>query len=245
MTQERWNRITEWPLTGFAILFLATYAWQVIGDAAGSFKMITDAILNLTWIVFVIDYLVSLILAKRRWHWFSHHLLDLAIVALPLLRPLRLLRLVTLLRVLQRVAGTALRGRIVVYVAGAVTLLVFVAALAELDQERHAPGASIVTFGDGIWWAVVTVTTVGYGDLYPVTDIGRLIAVAVMVAGIALIGVVTATLASWIVERVALKDEAEQASTRRQVSELANEVRALRQMLRLEGGSPEIHEKDS
>ncbi|MCU1513592.1 MAG: ion transporter, partial [Microbacteriaceae bacterium] len=197
-------------------------------DARGSFATVTDAVLNVTWGVFVIDYIVNLVLAKPRWRWFYRHLLDLAIVALPLLRPLRLLRLVTLLRALQQIAGSALRGRVVVYVAGAASLLIFVAALAELDQERHAPGASITTFASGLWWAVVTITTVGYGDLYPVTDVGRLIAVAVMLGGIALIGVVTATLASWIVERVAMKDESEQAATRRQVAELADEVRALR-----------------
>jgi len=214
-----------------ALLFLAVYAWQVIADLSGTAESITDTILNVTWVVFLVDYVVNLILAKPRWRWFYRHLLDLAIVALPLLRPLRLLRLVTLLRVIQQVAGTALRGRVVIYVAGAASLLIFVAALAELDQERNAPGASIVTFPDGLWWAVVTITTVGYGDLYPVTETGRLIATAVMLGGIALIGVVTATLASWIVERVSASEGLEQAATRRQVTELTEEVRALRELI--------------
>jgi len=231
MTQQRWQKITEWPLMAIALLFLAVYAWQVIGDLSGTAEAITDRILNATWAVFLIDYLVNLILAKPRWRWFYRHLLDLAVVALPLVRPLRLLRLVTLLRVLQQVAGTALRGRVVIYVAGAASLLIFVAALAELDQERNAPGASIVTFPDGLWWAVVTITTVGYGDLYPVTETGRLIATAVMLGGIALIGVVTATLASWIVERVSASEGLEQAATRRQVTELTEEVRALRELM--------------
>jgi len=231
MTQQRWQKVTEWPLMAIALLFLAVYAWQVIADLSGTAEAITDTILNVTWVVFLVDYVVNLILAKPRWRWFYRHFLDLAIVALPLLRPLRLLRLVTLLRVLQQVAGTALRGRVVIYVAGAASLLIFVAALAELDQERDAPGASIVTFPDGLWWAVVTITTVGYGDLYPVTEIGRLIATAVMLGGIALIGVVTATLASWIVERVSASEGLEQASTRRQVTELTDEVRALRQLI--------------
>ncbi|CAN5293729.1 potassium channel family protein [soil metagenome] len=231
MTQQRWQRITEWPLMGIAVLFLVTYAWQVIAEAQGTLETVTDVILNATWVVFIVDYLVTLVLAKPRWRWFYRHLLDLAIVALPLLRPLRLLRLITLLRALQRVAGSALRGRVVIYVAGAASLLIFVAALAELDQERHAPGASIVTFPDGLWWAIVTMTTVGYGDLYPVTDVGRWIAVAVMLGGIALIGVVTATFASWIVERISQNDELEQAATRRQVADLTDEVRALRALL--------------
>lgn len=231
MTQQRWQKVTEWPLMVIALVFLTVYAWQVIADLTGTAEVITDTILNITWVVFLVDYVVNLILAKPRWRWFYRHLLDLAIVALPLLRPLRLLRLVTLLRILQQVAGSALRGRVVIYVAGAASLLIFVAALAELDQERNAPGASIITFPDGLWWAVVTITTVGYGDLYPVTDIGRLIAIAVMLGGIALIGVVTATLASWIVERVSASEGLEQAATRRQVTELTVEVRALRELI--------------
>jgi voltage-gated potassium channel len=231
MSQERWQKLTEWPLMGAAVLFLIAYAWQVIGDTQGLAEIVTDTVLNVTWGVFIADYVVNLVLAKPRWRWFYRHLLDLAIVALPLLRPLRLLRLITLLRALQQVAGSALRGRVIVYVAGAASLLIFVSALAELDAERHAPGASIVTFPDGLWWAVVTMTTVGYGDLYPVTDTGRLIAVAVMLGGIALIGVVTATLASWIVERVARKDEEEQAATRRQVAQLSKQIEALQEML--------------
>jgi voltage-gated potassium channel len=64
------------------------------------------------------------------------------------------------------------------------------------------PDANISDFGEAIWWAVTTMTTVGYGDHYPVTAAGRLVALGLMVGGIALLGTVTATLASWIVETV-------------------------------------------
>jgi voltage-gated potassium channel len=138
---------------------------------------------------------------------------------------------VTLLTILQRAAGPAFRGRVVVYVIGAVSLLVFVAALAMLDTERSAPESLITTFPDSLWWAVVTITTVGYGDVYPVTELGRVIAVGVMLGGIALLGIVTATLASWIVDRVARQDEQAQAATRKQVADLANEVAELKQRI--------------
>ncbi len=240
MDQAQWRRYTEWPLSGVALLFLGVFAWQVIDQPTGSSAVAAESIINATWAVFIVDYLVTLILARPRWRWFYTHLFDLAIVALPLLRPLRLLRLVVLLRVLQRAAGTALRGRVVVYAAGSALLLVFVGALAVLDTERGAPGASITTFGRAIWWAFVTITTVGYGDVYPVTDEGRLIAVAVMLGGIALIGVVTATLASWIVERVAQQDEESQAATRRQVADLARQIDELTRALKDgRGESPE------
>jgi voltage-gated potassium channel len=64
-------------------------------------------------------------------------------------------------------------------------------ALATLDAKRNSPGANITTFGDGLWWAATTVTTVGYGDRYPVTTEGRFVAIALKVVGIAVVGSVT------------------------------------------------------
>ena len=126
-----------------------------------------------------------------------------------------------------RSSGQSLRGRVVVYATSATALLIGVAALAMLDAERHAQGAAITSYGTALWWAMETVTTVGYGDMAPVTTTGRLIAGALMIGGIALLGIVTATLASWLVERVAEQDEAGQAATRKQVADLSVEVRAL------------------
>ena len=87
-------------------------------------------------------------------------------------------------------------------------LLAFCAALAVLDAERSSPDANITDFGDAIWWAITTMTTVGYGDRYPVTSVGRLVAFGLMIGGIALFGTVTATLASWLVETVAGREGA-------------------------------------
>ncbi|QNE46913.1 two pore domain potassium channel family protein [Glaciihabitans sp. INWT7] len=200
MTLARWKLLTEWPLAGAALLFLVAYACSVIGDFAGPESTVTDWIMNVVWAMFVVDYVVSLVLARPRGRWFVRHLYELLIVVLPVLRPLRLLRLVTLLAVLHRTAGSALRGRITLYVGGSALLLVFVAGLAVLDAEQNASGSNIRTFGDALWWAFVTITTVGYGDYYPVTLVGRLIAVGLMISGIALIGSVTATFASWFIE---------------------------------------------
>jgi voltage-gated potassium channel len=72
-------------------------------------------------------------------------------------------------------------------VIGGTTMILFVAALAILDAERNAPQAQIATFSDALWWAIVTTTTVGYGDLAPVTTPGKLVAVGLMLTGIALL----------------------------------------------------------
>jgi voltage-gated potassium channel len=231
LKQQDWERRTRWPLAGAAIVFLAAYAIEVLADPRGGARTVCSVIVNVTWAMFIVDYLVSLALAEHRGRWFVRHLLDLAAIALPFLRPLRLLRLVHLFRVLQHTTGTAVRGRVTVYVVATTSLLVFVSALAVFDVERHAPDATITSFGDALWWSIVTITTVGYGDLTPVTVVGRLIATGVMICGIALLGVVTATIASWIVEQVGRRNEDAQTATRRDLRTLTDEIRGLREQL--------------
>jgi voltage-gated potassium channel len=230
MTQERWQRIVQWPLTVAALLFLLAYSVEVIADLDDGDELATEIVIWSTWGLFLVDYAVNLALAERRGRWFVTHLFDLAIVVLPMLRPLRLLRLVTILSVLQRSTGTAFRGRIIVYVSCASALLVYVAALAMLDAERGGSG-DIQTLRDGLWWAFVTITTVGYGDFVPATETGQLIAVGIMIGGIALIGVVTATLASWIVEKVDSRASKELVATQTQVAALHDEIVSLRALL--------------
>jgi voltage-gated potassium channel Kch len=112
--------------------------------------------------IFVVDIVVRLFLADERMRYLVRHWYDVLVLALPLLRPLRLLRLIPLLSVLNRRATMRLRGRVGIYVAGGASLLAFCAALAVLDAERSSPDANISDFGDAIWWAVTTMTTVGY-----------------------------------------------------------------------------------
>lgn len=182
-----------------------------------------------TWVIFAIDYLTSLVLAPQKTSWFFRHLPDLLIVALPALRPLRLLRLVTLLTVMHRVAGNALRGRVVTYVVSASVLLVYIAALAMYEAERSAQDATIGSFGDALWWAFTTITTVGYGDLSPVTTTGRAIAVGLMIGGITLLGIITATLASWLVDKVSEQERSQDVVTPQEIQSLRQEIEALRE----------------
>lgn len=117
------------------------------------------------------------------------------------------------------------------YAGGAATLLSGIAALAVLDAERKSADANIADFGDALWWSLTTMTTVGYGDRFPVTTTGRLVGAGLMIAGIALLGVVTATIASWLVQRVADEEAQREAATAAQVAELLEEVRSLRAAL--------------
>ena len=222
-----WERATEWPLTGAAVVFLGAYAWEVLANAQGGTKNAAELMIDAVWALFGVDYLVRLTLAPSRGRWFLRHLPDLAIIVLPFLRPLRLLRLVTLVSIMQRSAGTALRGRITLYTAGSAALLIFTSALATLDAERDEPGSSIRTFGQALWWALTTITTIGYGDTFPVSTEGRFIAALLMIGGVALIGVVTATLASWIVSLVEEESAEQEAATQAQVAALQRQVSEL------------------
>lgn len=227
--RERWEDRSNWPLTITAVLFLIAYAAPILRpDLVRPLPAICQLITWGAWALFVVDYFARLALSRNRAAFVRGNVLDLAVVVLPLLRPLRLLRLVTLLSVLNRYAGGSLRGRVAVYVAGSTSLVLFVASLAVLAAERGTKGATITTFGDAAWWAMTTVTTVGYGDRYPITAQGRFIAGGLMLAGIALLGIVTASLASWLLDKVREVEEHAQAVTRADMAALTTEVRALR-----------------
>jgi len=231
MDLQTWEQRSEWPLVGAAIAFGAGYMYMVLAQPAGGWRVGIQVVLVLLYLVFVVDYVTRLVLAPQRAKWFVRHLFDLALVVLPMFRPLRILRVFTALAALQKAVKVTLRGRVALYASFSTLLIVLLAAVAMLDSERDAEGATITTFGRAVWWAVVTITTVGYGDETPVTITGRMVATATMVAGIALLGTITATLASWFVERISDEEEANQAATRRQVSDLTNEVRQLRMLL--------------
>lgn len=215
-----------------AVLFLIAYATPILRpDAIDPWPTICQVVIWGAWALFAVDYIVRLALSRRRPAFVRGNLFDLAVIALPLLRPLRLLRLVTLLSVLNRYAGGSLRGRVAIYVAGSTSLILLVGSLAVLDAERGTEGANITTFGEAFWWAATTVTTVGYGDLYPITGEGRFIAGGLMLAGIALLGIVTASLASWLLDKVREVEEHSREVTATDIIALTIEVRALREEL--------------
>lgn len=230
----------EWPLTVAALAYLVAYALPILDPSLGPTpRAATAVVTGLVWAAFLVDYVARLMLTRDRWQFVRTHLLDLAVVVLPMFRPLRLLRLLTVLTVLNRYAGSSLRGRVAVYAAGAISLALIVSALAMLDAERGVPGSNIESFGDALWWSFATVTTVGYGDQFPVTTVGRLIATALMLTGIALLGVITASFATWMIERVEEIDEESQTATRRDIRDLTDEVQRLHRQLSEVGAPPE------
>ena len=170
------------------ILTLCTI-WLVVLPFVGSFgdnDRWWFAARGLLSLVYLADLVVRTRLAGPHQHYVFHHPIALASVVLP---PIRIFLSVRLFRRLFR------RGNLVNFLAVA-ALLVLNGAIIVWAFERDAPGASITTPGNAIWWAIVTVTTVGYGDYVPITTGGKVTASVVLMLGIVTIAVVTASVAS-------------------------------------------------
>lgn len=201
---EAYERSTQTPLTVLAGIFLVVYALPIIDTdlphAVHSTCMVASWVI---WAAFALDFVWRLWLADVRAEFLRSHVLELLTVVLPMLRPLRVLRVLSLTNLMSRRSDHDLFLSVAQVIVGSVTLLVTVGSLAMLDAERNADGANITTVGDAFWWGIVTITTVGYGDYYPVTLTGRIIATVMMLLGIALVGVVTAAISGWLITRLA------------------------------------------
>lgn len=189
----------------------ATTAYQLVFGALALLAVVllilpetraAEAVNLVVWAVFVVDYAAALWVAPEKGRFVRGHLLELvAILPVDFLRAARALRVVRLVRVLRLgivfgrayrtlggVLGTNGLGR-------AVVVVVVVILLAGLSIQTVEP--EIGTVGDGLWWAFVTATTVGYGDISPATPGGRLIALVLMTVGIGLIGLITGSVATF------------------------------------------------
>lgn len=164
------------------------------------------------WTAFALEYVTRLALTRERWRFVRREWPDLLIILLPFLRPLRVVRSARALRLLRlgRLAaflgeatqtGRRVLTRHGLQYAVLVTLVAVVGAAGLVLAVEDGSGGSIDSFGDALWWAITTVTTVGYGDTFPVTPAGRGIAAFLMVSGIALFGVLAANVAAFFVEQ--------------------------------------------
>ena len=172
-------------------------------------------------VIFFIDFLHRFFTAKSKLKYMKWGWIDL-ISSIPVMDVFlagRMFRVIQLLRVLR-----AFRSIRIIFeyffknkIKGAFTsaaivgiLMVIFCAIGILGVERDAPGGNIKTAEDALWWSCVTITTVGYGDHYPVTTAGRIIAAALMTVGVALFGTFTAYVASWFVQQREEQEEEEE-----------------------------------
>ena len=233
-SEERLRRIeraTDLPLLMLAVvmvpLLLAPMAFDLSPSVDRSL-LVTDWVI---WAVFAAVFGMKLAVAPRRLVFVRQNWFEAAMVVLPMLRPFRFLRLLrfarlatalglnaTLLRTLARQRGTQ-------FVVAALLVVLVGGALLVLLVERDAEGGNIHSFGDALWWATTTMTTVGYGDLYPTTAAGRGVAVALMLFGIAALSALTATIAAFLVRE---REDVQLADVMNEIRELRSEIRRLR-----------------
>jgi voltage-gated potassium channel len=200
---ERIARRFEVPMLVVALLALPTMIVQ--GSALGEPWQEAAAVLDwLIWAAFAFELAVMLAVVPERKRWLREHPLEVVIVALtpPLLPdPLQTARLLRLLRLARLFFAAGRAHRVfsaeVLRYAALGTMIVVVGggtALATVEPAQH------LSDWDGVWWAIETVTTVGYGDIYPKTTVGRIIGILVMVCGVGFVALLTGTLAQRFVQ---------------------------------------------
>ena len=195
------NRVWNETLTVLALAFLVAFSYPAFVDPVpSSIQTLLNIVQWVSWIAFAADLIYGLSTAKSKKNYLKKHPLEVAAVLLPFLRPLRLMRVISFGGLaIQKVAiGRQFAITIKVFLAS--IFVAYISAVQITITERAVEGSNIKNFGDGIWWAITTVTTVGYGDRYPTTLEGRFIAVALMIMGISLMGVITASVAAWFVK---------------------------------------------
>lgn len=189
---------------GFA--YLGIYSVEVLVNPPEEIKQALDVAGWTIYGVFIVDLVLRIIIWFPFFSTFSgwvdfirHNWLALLAAALPAFRAFRVLRVLIVLRGLYPYMQSRV-AKVTMVVAVALPLVVYTASLSILEVERDASGSHIVSFGDALWWAMVTVTTVGYGDTFPVTAEGRTIGTFLIFTGIGLFSTLTALIASWVMQ---------------------------------------------
>jgi voltage-gated potassium channel len=192
-----WNE----TLTVLALCFLIAYSYpafnETISDSTNHYLGLVQWV---CWFAFALDLIYGIWKAESKKEYLKRHPLEIASVLLPFLRPLRLMRVISFGSLALQKVAIGRQFAITVKVAISALFISYIAAIQITISERSVEGSNIKTFSDGLWWAVTTVTTVGYGDRYPTTSEGRLLAVLLMITGISLVGVITASVAAWFVK---------------------------------------------
>lgn len=218
------------------VLFVSVYSLAVV--CALTFASLDPAIQELLessdtiiCVFFFLDFLHRLYRSEAKLRYLmTYGWLDLlsSIPMVDALRFGRLARVARFLRVLRGIRAARLlldvillnRIQSALAFAAALTLLtVTLSSVAILEAERYA--GNIQKPGDALWWAIVTMTTVGYGDFYPVTPLGRFVAVITMIVGIGIFSILAGSLAAWLMEGTDRESEMLRARIRELEEELA------------------------
>ncbi len=226
---EGWRRRTDAPLLALAIGSLPILVLEVArGELSHGDRVFLDIVNVVVLVAFATDYIVELFLARPRRSFVRHEWTSLLIVvaqaiallpalagvgALRALRGVRLVRATTVVVRTVAIGGAAARdGRRLIrrhaasFALGVAALTWLSSAVAFTLVEDVGDNGRVGSFGDALWWSTTTITTVGYGDVFPVTAAGRIVAGITMCVGISAFAVVTAKVAEFLVSSQAADD---------------------------------------
>ena len=201
---NRADRVEKWLEIPILLAALAVIPTVLIQESSlgDPWQTIANVLNWVSWSLFAIELVLMLVLVPNRWHWLRKHPLELVIVVLspPVLpasmhaiRALRLLRLLRLLPLGPLARRTfSLEGLRYAAVMAVITTLGGGAAFTAVEKGHNA---AVTSIWDGVWFALVTITTVGYGDIAPTTDSGRVIASIIMIVGIGFLAILTGAIA--------------------------------------------------
>jgi len=187
-----------------SFLFLIAMSILILDDLNyfAGFDAYLIAILFVVWIAFWIDFFIRLRLSANKKSFLRHNIIDIISLIIPFARPFLLLVYLGRLKYFSGREGKNVRARVVVYLVSFALLYSYVISLFVYSAERGAPGASITSYGNSVWWAIVTITTVGYGDVVPITIPGRIYATLLMLGSVLIVGAITGLTVSWFGELV-------------------------------------------
>lgn len=236
---ESYEKRTSVLMVSLAVIYIGIYAAQVLWI---SMPVSVDVVFGFAslaiWGSFIVDLSVRTWLAPRRLHYLAQHPLDLVAVIVPAFRALRVLRVFTAGQWFVTRGKDLTIGRTFLAIGIGATSILFLASLAFYDAERGQPETMIDSFGDSLWWGITTMSTVGYGDVYPTTPTGRLVAAALMIIGISLLGVITATVANWFITQTRRDDEAARGRRTRTVRRNSEHLRVSRRARKVNARVP-------
>ena len=234
-----WEERSSRPMFVASVLYLLAFAAPIMSTRIQEpYDGYLNIIQMILWGLFAADYCIRLYLAPRRLYFITHNLMNLAIVLLPAWRIVSFLAMIHLTtnRQYKRLSELAVK------LFGYTAIFIIMFALAIYSVESSEPGAMIRDLPTAYWWTFTTLATVGYGDVYPVTGIGRVIAVVVMLYGVGMVAVATGALASWIIEKIGGREEQEYPATKADVDDLRQEISELRALLAREYARREAHD---
>jgi voltage-gated potassium channel len=201
IAMAKWEKVSAIPLAALALGYLGLYAFEVLGSWSPAVFFDFILVSDIIWGIFIVDFLARFFMSHHKGQFMKKNLIEFISLLLPMFRAFRMFRVVIALGFIARVAQS-LQARIGIYLGLILPLLIFTCSLGVYDAEHRVSEANILTFGDAVWWAFVTVTTIGYGDYFPITFEGRAIAVLLMLSGLALVSVITVTFATWFLGRL-------------------------------------------